>query len=33
MENKELMEQIHASLEKQNRYAKWQLIFTVALVV
>ena len=33
MENKELMEQIHASLEKQNRHAKWQLIFTVALVV
>ena len=33
MENKELMEQIHASLEKQNRYVKWQLIFTVALVV
>ena len=33
MENKELMEQIHASLEKQNRYAKWQRIFTVALVV
>ena len=33
MENKELMEQIHASLEKQNHYAKWQLIFTIALVV
>ena len=33
MENKELMEQIHTSLEKQNRYAKWQLIMTTALVL
>lgn len=33
MENKELMEQIYNSLEKQNRYAKWQLILTAVLVV
>ncbi|MBQ8598940.1 MAG: hypothetical protein IJ411_02340 [Oscillospiraceae bacterium] len=33
MENKELLEQIQASLEKQNRFAKWQCILTAIVVV
>lgn len=32
MENKELLEQINASLEKQNRLARWQLILTAVLM-
>lgn len=32
MENKELLEQINASLEKQNRFAQWQLILTAILM-
>ena len=33
MENKELLEQLHISLEKQNKFSQWQLILTAVMAV